>query len=160
VPVLSLLAAAAVTALARAAARRTAARQSARRVVLTAGTLVLTLGFAVHTIEWIRQLGRSDTREMAAEWMTANLPRGARVGVENNGPTYLDAAGFQVVPTQLLTEHPVEWYAQQKVEYLIVSSESARQAGYESTGPIVFEMTPTASRWGPLLRIVRVTPDP
>ncbi|HEV3483967.1 MAG TPA: glycosyltransferase family 39 protein, partial [Vicinamibacterales bacterium] len=89
VPVLCLLAAAAITTLARIAARRTSARQPARRLVLTAGTLVLTAGFAVHTVEWVRQLGRRDTRELAAEWMTANLRPGVRVGVENNGPTYL-----------------------------------------------------------------------
>lgn len=158
-PVLCLLSAAAVTALARIAARRATARQSARRLVLAAGTLVLTVSFAMQTIGWIRQLGRRDTREMAAEWMMANLPRGARVAVENSGPTYLEAAGFQVLPTQILTEHPVEWYAQQKVEYLIVTSEHARRAGYESTGAVMFEMTPTVHRWGPLLRIVRVTPE-
>ena len=156
-PVLCLLTAAAVTALARVAARRTAARQTARRIVLAAGVIVLTVSFGVQTIGWIVQLGRRDTRDMAADWMMANAPRGARVAVENNGPTYLDAAGFQVVPTEMLTEHPVEWYLQQKVDYLIVSSGTARLAGYEQAGPIVFEMTPTQHRWGPLLRIVRIS---
>jgi hypothetical protein len=155
-PIVCLLAAAAVTALARVAGRRTGAPQSTRRLVLTVGTIVLTVSFAVQTIRWIKQVGERDTREIAAEWMLSNLPAKTKLAVENSGPTYLESRGFQVVPTQVLIEHPVEWYAAQKVEYLIVTSEAARRAGYDTAGPAVFEMSPTAHRWGPLIRVIRV----
>jgi hypothetical protein len=126
--------------------------------VFVLGTLVLTTGFAAETIRWLGQSRREDTRQAAVSWMMANLPRGAKIAVENSGPTYLRSAGFDVGPVELLVDHPAEWYAKAGCEYLVISSTDERQiAPYLKTGPVVFEIAPGARRWGPPIRIVRMT---
>jgi hypothetical protein len=115
-------------------------------VVFTAPTL--------ETVRWLDGLKRVDTRSMAVDWLKANVPPGTRVAVENSGPTYLDAAGFRVVASQLLIGEPVEWY-RQRVELLVISSGDLTQYGdYLNAGPTVFQAQPTPQRWGPPIRIV------
>ena len=60
-------------------------------------------------MRWLDQLSRADTRTMAAVWLKANAPKGARVAVENNGPTYLGAAGFAVLGTEAPGATPEAW---------------------------------------------------
>lgn len=158
VPIVCLLAAAPIEAAARWCAR--ASGLPARRAILAAGCLALTVSFAIQSVRWLVQLQRPDTRGIAVAWMRGALPAGARVSVENSGPTYLDAAGFEVVPVELMVDHPVEWYLERGVAYLVVSSHDLqRYATYLAAGPIVFETAPSASRWGPPIRIVRLRPS-
>jgi len=106
------------------------------------------------TIKWLDQAKRADTRTLAADWLKANTPKGARVAVENSGPTYLDAAGFRVVGSELLIEHPPEWY-RSRVDFLVISgADESRYSDYIGMGPTVFQVTP-AQRWGPPIRIVK-----
>jgi 4-amino-4-deoxy-L-arabinose transferase-like glycosyltransferase len=112
---------------------------------------------AAVAVQWLDQYKRADTRTIAAEWLKANVPQGARVAVENSGPTYLDAAGFRTVPSQLLLDHPFEWY-RTRTDYLMISSvDLSRYGDYLSAGPTVFQIAPTSQRWGPPIVVIRVS---
>lgn len=154
-PVVCILAAAPVVELVRASAAFRQGRYV--RLVWTAGAIALTAAFAVQTVRWLVQFHALDTRELAAVWMKEHLPPGSRVVVENSGPTYLAYAGLDVRPVELITEHPVEWYAAPSVDYLIVTSRDPElKRPYLSAGPQVFAIGPSSSRWGPPVTIVRL----
>src|SRR5207237_1328312 len=120
------------------------------QTVLTAALVVLLVyGPAAVTISWLDQQKRPDTRALAADWLKASAPRNARIAVENNGPTYLDAAGFTVIGNELLVDHGVDWY-RPRADYLVISAaDLARYGDYLSAGPTVFQIAPTPQRWGP-----------
>ena len=156
VPVLCVLSAVAVVA-ALDYARRF--RPLRRPVIapLLAGVVVALLLWppAAEAVRWLDQFKRADTRTIAAVWLKANTPRGARLAVENSGPTYLEAAGFAVATVQQLIDHPAEWY-RERVDYLVISAaDLARYGDYLAVGPTVFQVSPTGQRWGPPIRIVK-----
>jgi hypothetical protein len=154
VPMMELLAAYALVRIVRSAARRL--RNGLEPVLLGAAALLLLFGNARESIHWLEQLKRSDTRAVAAEWLKRSTPAGTRVAVENSGPTYLAGAGFRVTGTELLIEHPLEWY-RERADYLVVSSaDLTRYADYLAAGPMVFQIAPTPQRWGPPIVIVKL----
>jgi hypothetical protein len=109
-------------------------------------------------VRWLDQFKRADTRSIAAEWLKGNAPKGSRVAVENNGPTYLDAAGFRLAPAQMLIDHPLDWY-RARADYLVIStSDLSRYGEYLAAGPTVFQISPTPQRWGPPILVVRLSP--
>jgi 4-amino-4-deoxy-L-arabinose transferase-like glycosyltransferase len=129
----------------------------ASRVMWTSIVILLLAPSVVETVNWLEGLKRADTRSMAADWLKTWAPRGSRVAVENSGPTHLDAAGLSVVASELLFEHPVDWY-RQKVDYLIISAtDLSRYDDYLKAGPTVFQAVPGPQRWGPPILIVRLT---
>jgi 4-amino-4-deoxy-L-arabinose transferase-like glycosyltransferase len=137
---------------------RALARPPVRRALTAAAVILVIYGHAAAAVGWLDLQKRSDTRVLAAEWLKANTPAAARLAVENSGPTYLDRAGFTVVGSELLLEHPVDWY-RQRVDYLIISaSDLARYGEYVSAGPTVFQIAPTPQRWGPPILIVKLAP--
>ncbi len=119
-PVVSVLAALPVVETVRLLDRRR--RTGAARWALGAGAVALTVPFLVQSVMWIDRVGDPDTRQIAAEWMHAHLPAGARVLVENSGPTYLASLGFAIVPVELVPEHPLAWYRAQGLDYLVISA--------------------------------------
>jgi hypothetical protein len=156
-PVLCLLSSAAAIEVIDALARVPALSRSGARVAATAVVaLVLLYGPTAESVRWLNQFRRPDTRTIAAEWLKTNAPKGARVAVENSGPTYLDAAGFTVAPTELLLDHDVAWY-RDHADYLIVSAgDLARYGDVLGAGPTLFQIAPTPQRWGPPIRIVKL----
>ena len=107
-------------------------------------------------VHWIAQQKRADTRELATDWLKANAPAGARIAIENSGPTYLDTAGFRVAGVERLVDRPIEWY-RTRVEYLVLSgTDLSKYGSYLDAGPTVFQITPTPQRWGPPIRIVKI----
>ncbi len=109
---------------------------------------------AMETVGWLDGLKRADTRTMAADWLAANVPRDTRVAVENSGPTYLDAAGFHVVASEVLPDHPLEWY-RQRADYLVISAtDLGRYDDFMHAGPTVFQAMPGPQRWGPPILVV------
>ncbi len=156
-PVVCLLSSAAVFELVALAARvPSLARPPARRSLLAALTLILVYMPAAATVRWLDAYKRPDTRTIAADWLKKAAPKGARVAVENSGPTYLDGDGFALTPTDRLIDHDAPWY-RERVDYLIVSeSDLSRYADVLGAGSTVFEISPTPQRWGPPVRIVRV----
>lgn len=112
---------------------------------------------AAEAVRWLDQYKRADTRSLAAAWLKGNAPKAARIAVENNGPTYLDAAGFRIAATELLVDHPVEWY-HTRADYLVISAtDLSRYGDYLAAGPTVFQISPTPQRWGPPILVIRVS---
>ncbi|MCA1562615.1 MAG: hypothetical protein LC804_20905 [Acidobacteria bacterium] len=156
-PILCLLSAGLVVEVASALTRPHGGRPRAGTFVLLAGSLVLTASFAVQSVGWLKSMKRRDTRQIAAEWMRENVARGARIAVENSGPTHMGAGGFAVRAVEMLSDYPIDWYVRDGVEYLVVTSADAdRMAPFLGAGQIVFEIAPTPQRWGPPVRIVRL----
>jgi 4-amino-4-deoxy-L-arabinose transferase-like glycosyltransferase len=156
-PIVSLLSSAAVFELLRRVRRvPVLSGRPAQRALLAAAVVALLAGPTVTCVRWLDQLKRPDTRTMAAGWLRANAAKEARLAVENSGPTYLGAAGFRVVPIELLFEHDAAWY-RQRTDYLVISSSDlARYGDLLGSGPTVFQIEPTPQRWGPPIRIVRI----
>jgi hypothetical protein len=156
-PIVCLLSSAAVFELLSVAARvPSLARPAFQRVLLAVAVVALLYGPAAGVVRWLDVYKRPDTRTIAADWLTKSAPRGSRVAVENSGPTYLDAAGFQVVPTELLFDHEPAWY-RERADYLLISADDlARYGDLLGAGPTVFQISPTPQRWGPPVRIVKI----
>jgi 4-amino-4-deoxy-L-arabinose transferase-like glycosyltransferase len=155
IPILCIMTAVAVAELIRALRRVPALSGRWAVRAMWAATIVVFLGAAsAEAVRWLEALKRTDTRSMAADWLKASVPRGTRVAVENSGPTYLDAAGFRVVPSEMLIEHPLDWY-RQRADYLVISTaDLARYGDYVGAGPTVFQTVPNPQRWGPPILIV------
>ena len=135
------------------------ARPAIQRAVMAVAVILVLYGPTAESVRWLDMQKRADTRSLAADWLRGNTPRGARVAVENNGPTYLDAAGFKVIGTEQLVDHGVDWY-RERADYLIVSAaDLARYGEYLAAGPTVFQIAPTLQRWGPPIQIVRLAPE-
>lgn len=119
---------------------------------------VMMLGsFTWQSIVWVHVLREPDTRTIAAHWLLANSSPGARIAVENYGPTNLERAGFNVVSHTRMTDQPLEWYATNDVEYLVVSAlEAPGTASILAATETVFETRPEKGRFGPAIRIVRL----
>jgi 4-amino-4-deoxy-L-arabinose transferase-like glycosyltransferase len=158
-PIVCLLASVAVFELPTIAARvPVLATRRAQRVLLAGSALALAVGPAAATVRWLDQVKRPDTRGIAVAWLRGSATKRSRVAVENSGPTYVDAAGFAVIRTELLFEHDVAWY-RLHADYLIVSSpDVSRYAELLAAGPTVFQIAPTPQRWGPPIRIVSIAP--
>jgi len=157
-PILCLFASVALFAALDAVARFPALAEPRRRQLVTAAAIAAVLfGGVKETVGWLDLQRRSDTRAMASEWLQRNTPRGTRLAVENSGPTYLDRDGFRVAGTELLVDHDIAWY-RQRVDYLVISAvDLARYEDYLNAGPTVFQIGPTPQRWGPPIRIVKLS---
>jgi hypothetical protein len=105
------------------------------------------------TVGWLDQFKRTDTRTLAVDWLKANAPKGTRVAVENSGPTYLEAAGLRPLGTELLFEHPPDWY-RSRADFLVISNDTSRYGDYLGAGRTVFMIAPSPQRWGPAVVIV------
>jgi 4-amino-4-deoxy-L-arabinose transferase-like glycosyltransferase len=157
IPVMCITTAVAIAELIRALRRvRALSGAWAARLLWAAAVVLLLAAPAVETVRWLDALKRADTRDMAADWLKASAARGARVAVENSGPAYLDAAGFRVVPSEMLIDRPLDWY-RQRADYLVISAaDLSRYGDYLNAGPTVFQAVPGSQRWGPPVLIVRI----
>jgi len=132
------------------------ARPGVRPAVVAILIALLVWAPAARTLAWLNLLGRRDTRAIAADWLAQNTPKGTRLAVENSGPTYLDRAGFRIAASELLIDHPIDWY-RERVDYLVISAaDLGRYGDYVNAGPTVFQIAPTPQRWGPPILIVKV----
>jgi 4-amino-4-deoxy-L-arabinose transferase-like glycosyltransferase len=158
VPVVCLLSAVAVAGLIRYARRFGPFQRPAPAALLAGVALALLLWPpASVTVGWLDQYKRADTRTIAADWLKAHAPNGARIAVENSGPTYIEAAGFRPVPSQTLIDHPLEWY-RGRADFLVISAvDLSRYGDYLAAGPTVFQIAPTAQRWGPPVVVIRLS---
>ena len=133
------------------------ARPAVQYALAAAAVILVVYGPAAESVRWLDLQKRSDTRALATDWLRSNTARGTRVAVENNGPTYLETAGFKVVGAEQLLDHGIDWY-RQRADYLIVSAaDLARYGDYVGAGPTVFQITPTLQRWGPPIQIVKLS---
>jgi len=79
-------------------------------------------------------LTETDTRTLAKAWIETNLPEGARIALdwpihgpplatrEEPEPRSLRAFEVLVVIGKGLGEHPIAWYREQKIDYLVTTS--------------------------------------
>ena len=135
-------------------------RPAVQRVLLAVAVVTLLYGPTAAIVRWLEVSKRPDTRTIAADWLINGIPKKSRVAVENSGPTYLDAAGFQVVATEVLFNHDAAWY-RERADYLLISSgDLTRYGDLLGTGSTVFQISPTSQRLGPPIRIVRITRIP
>ncbi len=65
-------------------------------------------------------LAQRDHRTVAAEWVNANLPSGSKIVTEAFSIP-LDEDRFEVLEVVRIDSRDLEWYHQEKVEYIIVS---------------------------------------
>jgi len=160
-PIVCLLASATAFELVDLAARiPTFTQPSVRRAVFAIAIVALFFGPIASTVRWLDLYKRPDTRTIAADWLKNSLARKTRLAVENSGPTYLNAEGFEIVPTDLLIDHDLAWY-RERADYLVVSgADLSRYGALLAGGPTVFQISPTPQRWGPPIRIVRLAAGP
>ena len=158
VPVLCVMSAVALMSLVSYARRFGPFQRPAPAAALLAGVLALFLWPpASQAVQWLDRFKAADTRTIAADWLKGNASKGARIAVENSGPTYLDAAGFRIVPVELLIDRPLDWY-RTRADYLVISAgDLSRYGDYLGAGPTVFQITPTAQRWGPPILVVKLS---
>jgi len=156
VPVVCLLAALTVVELAGIAARWSQSR-SAEAFVLILGSMALVAQPAMHTGAWIASLTDRDTRAIAAEWMRGQLPRGTRIVVELNGPTYMSSAGLSVTRVETIRDQTPAQLQKAGADYLVISSgDLDRYPDYAALGNVVFEVVPANQRPGPPVRIIQI----
>jgi hypothetical protein len=79
-------------------------------------------------------LTREDTRTLAKQWIETHLPAGSRVAVdwpthspplstpESRVPDSIRVYDVMVVGRVGLSDHPLDWYRNEKIEYLVSSS--------------------------------------
>jgi hypothetical protein len=57
-----------------------------------------------------------------------------------------------------LVDRPLDWY-RGRVDYLVISArDQSRYGDYLAAGPTVFQIAPTAQRWGPPIIVVKLAP--
>jgi 4-amino-4-deoxy-L-arabinose transferase-like glycosyltransferase len=66
-------------------------------------------------------LMRPDPRTVALDWINANLPPGSRIAREDYSPQP-SPARFEVGVIPFLSDHPLQWYRDQEVDFLVASS--------------------------------------
>src|SRR5688572_18899233 len=105
-------------------------RAGARWVLacLSAALLLVTLGFpTVQAISVTNFRQESiNVRQDAMRWINDNVPAGARVAIEAYSP-YVDPGRYAVTGVTRMAEHPVEWYIENELEYIVFSKFTFRR---------------------------------
>jgi hypothetical protein len=127
-PVLTILAAMAVWL----AVQRLPVRERGRAMAAVAVAILLLFQPVSDTLRYDLLLTRTDTRTLAKTWIEANIPAGARIITQSNGPELAGADRYAprsrcrydltVVGTTSLYKHPLSYYREQGFEYLVISS--------------------------------------
>jgi 4-amino-4-deoxy-L-arabinose transferase-like glycosyltransferase len=155
-----------------------AAREWSSRLLPTRLAMVLATTLAVlvawpparEAVRRNRERVRPDTRTIAWQWITANVPEGACVAREEYTPQ-LSAARYRVVYLWSLAQRPYSWYLAQPCDYIVASSHvygrvtnppfiggptAAEFYRILFTLPVVREFAPGAAATGPTIRIFKV----
>ncbi len=72
------------------------------------------------SVEQAIQLTTPDSRATAREWINSQLPTNATVGVESYAP-FVDPARFRIVESERAIDHPLGWYLDKGVDYIVLS---------------------------------------
>jgi 4-amino-4-deoxy-L-arabinose transferase-like glycosyltransferase len=94
-------------------------------VATTVAALLFVAAAAVpawHAVSTTRLLALRDTRLVARDWIIDNMPQGAHLAREYYAPSFHTSDGFAVSQPFSLTEHSLETYCTENVQYLILSS--------------------------------------
>lgn len=92
----------------------------------TALVVVLFTGFfffaGLHSVLTDRYFLQPDTRQLAAEWVVAQVPAGAKIRLEQGGPILPTGRYKNVDEQRPIGAHPPDWYREQGFTYLIANS--------------------------------------
>lgn len=69
---------------------------------------------------YIRLTTLDDSREAARQWISRNIPVGARIGIESYAP-YVDPQRFEVQGFFSLADRSADWYRRNGFDYLVFS---------------------------------------
>jgi hypothetical protein len=130
-------------------------------------TTIETIGYA-----------RASTRDLAVEWMLANLPPGARIVKEQYAPNLPEGA-YEIVPTRFAARLTLAEIRRQGNDYLLLASDAykrfldpelLRKAHQHEiadryrtildTYPKIVEWIPNRVRLGPIVQLYRLEPLP
>lgn len=145
-----------------------------------AATVLVLVSFVPVLVRTVRQdagLARSSTRELAAEWVRANVPRGVAIVKETYTPS-LPAGEYEVAQRRFAARVPLAEMRGGHYDYVLLASASytrflqpaslrqehhrqlaQRYAEMFRSFELVQEWVPDAQRLGPVLRLYRV-PEP
>jgi len=88
--------------------------------------LLITLGLAMIVtplrvcVVQTMQLTTIDSRATAREWINSQLPPHSIVAVESYAP-FIDPSRFRIVQTERAIDHPLDWYLDHGVDYVVLS---------------------------------------
>jgi 4-amino-4-deoxy-L-arabinose transferase-like glycosyltransferase len=109
-----------------AGAMRAGERDHPRRAhVFVAGMILIAAAPSFGDASSARLLAQRDTRLVARDWIIENLPPGSRLALESYAPPFHTGDGFPMSQPFSLTDHPLETYCGDGVEYLLLSSLNA-----------------------------------
>lgn len=99
---------------------------ASRRLAAQAGLVALLLaGIAAPTrasLAEIRLLTVVNSKETARVWIQEHLPAGSRVAIEAYAP-WVDPQRYRLEAVRSMTRHPLQWYVDQRIDYLVFSQE-------------------------------------
>ncbi len=101
----------------------------ARRTQWAAVAALVVVTLAVPLVGTVREalrLTTPDGLDIARTWIDANLPPGARIGVESYSP-WIDPQKFSIQGFYKLNDHPPEWYVAEGYDYLVFSQRMFRR---------------------------------
>ena len=90
--------------------------------------------------------GQSDVRQVAGQWLQANLPHGSRVVIDSWGP-YVDSSQLDAVYVGFIGDKDLQTYRVEQVDYLVVNSISLlRQVVVGQSDPKAGELVEARAR--------------
>jgi len=123
IPLFALLAASWTSSFAPAAGVERAPIHLAAVATLVAITLAFPLA---GTVRDTVRLTTPDSLDTAREWIEANIPAGAHIGVESYAP-WIDPQKYVIQGFYKLNDHPPEWYVSEGYDYLVFSQAMFRR---------------------------------
>ena len=97
------------------------------RTVAVVALVVITLAISLAgSVREAVRLTSPDGLDTARTWIEANVPPGARIGVESYSP-WIDPQQFSVQGFYKLNDHPPEWYVGEGYQYLVFSQRMFRR---------------------------------
>lgn len=96
-------------------------RTAPRRVVEAGLVLALLLVPWLQTLSAAHMFARPEVRTVAQDWMVGNLPVGARIAMESYTPLLPTDYDVTYIAYRLI-DHPPEWYAENRFDYVVASS--------------------------------------
>jgi hypothetical protein len=98
----------------------------ARQTGQAALVMVLFVSFfffaGLHSVLTDRYFLQPDTRRLAAEWVVAQVPVGAKIRLEQGGPILPTDRYKNANEQRPIGAHPPDWYREQGFNYLVASS--------------------------------------
>ncbi len=100
--------------------RRFRGRSLLSRGVPVLGLLVLLIPSIVAATAYDRAISQMDLREVAGQWVNANVQPGSRIAIEHYSIPF-DHSRYEVQDMLRISDHDLAWYQEEEYDVLIVS---------------------------------------